>query len=176
MERKELKKQAPNKDLRRRTIYIPSDDTSVFTIHPGQPTHAPRNIRETSPDIGLDLVTLSEEEGNNLMPALKRDKKAPRKSLAAPPKRGPLSTTSRSSQSSSFSSDIVGSGGGKENMPPGIEAVEKKKIGTHIEINFTKADAKKPVAKAPGPDSARTPEAPCGTPPVSAKLGGFLIL
>ncbi|CAN9119898.1 unnamed protein product [Alternaria alternata] len=149
LERKELKKQAPKKDLRRRTIYIPSDDTSVFTIHPGQPTHAPRNVRETSPDIGLDLVTLSEEEGNNLMPALKRDKKAPRKSLAAPPKRGPLSTTSRSSQSSSFSSDIVGSGGGKENMPPGIEAIEKKKIGTHIEINFTKADAKKPVAKAP---------------------------
>ncbi|KAI4634405.1 hypothetical protein J4E83_001723 [Alternaria metachromatica] len=149
LERKELKKQAPKKDLRRRTIYIPSDDTSVFTIHPGQPTHASRNVREPSPDIGLDLVTLSEEEGNNLMPALKREKKLPRKSLAAPPKRGPLSTASRSSQGSSFSSDVVGSGGGKENLPPGMDAVEKKKNGVHIEINFTKADAKKPDAKAP---------------------------
>lgn len=149
LERKELKKQGPKKDLRRRTIYIPSDDTSVFTIHPGQPTHAPRNVREPSPDIGLDLVTLSEEEGNNLMPALKREKKLPRKSLAAPPKRGPLSTASRSSQGSSFSSDVVGSGGGKENLPPGMEAIEKKKNGVHIEINFTKADTKKPDAKAP---------------------------
>jgi abnormal spindle-like microcephaly-associated protein len=147
LEKRELKKQGPKKEPRRRTIYIPSDDTSVFTIHPGQSTHAPRSVRETSPDIGLDLVTLSEEEGNNLVPALKREKQAPRKSLAAKPKRGPLSTTSRSTQSMSFSSDIAGSGDGKENTPPGMEALDSK--GTHIEINFTKPDAKKPVTKAP---------------------------
>ncbi|KAF1835375.1 calmodulin-binding protein-like protein Sha1 [Decorospora gaudefroyi] len=151
LEKKELRKQGPKKDLRRRTIYIPSDDTSVFTIHPGQPTHAPRNVREPSPDIGLDLVTLSEEEGNNLLPALKREKKTSRKSLAAPPKRGPLSTSSRSTQSVSFSSDTMGSGGGKENVPPGMEVIENKGngSGTHIEINFTKPEPKKPVAKAP---------------------------
>ncbi|RMZ70220.1 calmodulin-binding sha1 [Pyrenophora seminiperda CCB06] len=145
LERKELKKQAPKKDLRRRTIYVPSDDTSVFTIHPGQPTHAPRNAREASPDIGLDLVTLSEEEGNNLLPALK--KRLPRKSLAAPPKRGPLSTTSRSTQSVSCSSDTMGSGGGKENVPPGLNVIETKRKGIHIDINFTRPEVKKPVAK-----------------------------
>ncbi|RAR09513.1 calmodulin-binding protein sha1 [Stemphylium lycopersici] len=149
LEKKELKKQGPKKDARRRTIYIPTDDTSVFTIHPGQPTHAPRHVRETSPDLGLDLVTLSEEEGNNLMPALKKEKKLPRKSLAAPPKRGPLSTTSRSTQNTSFSSDIVGSGGGKENVPPGMEIFKSKGNGTHIEIHFTKPEAKKPLVKAP---------------------------
>ncbi|EUC39250.1 hypothetical protein COCCADRAFT_21345 [Bipolaris zeicola 26-R-13] len=149
LDKKELKKQGPKKEARRRTIYIPTDETSLFTIHPGQPTHAPRNTREASPDLGLDLVTLSEEEGNNLLPALKKEKKVPRKSLAAPPKRGPLSTTSRSTQSTSFSSDIAGSGGGKENMPPGMAIYEKKSSGTHIEINFIKPEAKKTLAKAP---------------------------
>ncbi|KAF1946518.1 hypothetical protein EJ02DRAFT_450605 [Clathrospora elynae] len=149
LERKERKRPGPKKEPRRRTIYIPTDDTTVETIHPGQSLHAPRNPRENSPDIGLDLVTLSEEEGNNLMPALKREKKAPRKSLAAPPKRGPLSTTSRSLQSVSFSSDVSGSGGGKENLPPGAEMIESKSHGTHIEINFTKPEGKKPAMKAP---------------------------
>ncbi|USP73327.1 Abnormal spindle-like microcephaly-associated protein -like protein [Curvularia clavata] len=149
LDRKELKKQGPKKDARRRTIYIPTDDTSVFTIHPGQPTHAPRSVREASPDLGLDLVTLSEEEGNDLVSALKKVKKLPRKSLAVPSRRDPLSATSRSIQSVSFSSDIAGSGGGKENVPPGMEVFEKKGSGTHIEINFTKAEVKKPVVKAP---------------------------
>ncbi|KAF1843762.1 uncharacterized protein K460DRAFT_357449 [Cucurbitaria berberidis CBS 394.84] len=147
LEKKEPRKQGVKKDLRRRTIYIPSDDTTVMTIHPGQSTHGPRNPRENSPDIGLDLVTLSEEEGNNLLPALKRENKVPRKSLAGPPKRGPLSSTTRSLQSVSFSSDVMGSGSGKENFPPGMEIVQSKTNGTHIEINFNKAEVKKATTK-----------------------------
>ncbi|KAJ4318226.1 hypothetical protein N0V94_004508, partial [Neodidymelliopsis sp. IMI 364377] len=139
LERKELKKQAPRKDPRRRTIYVPSDDTTYMTIHPGQSVHESRNPRETSPDIGLDLVTVSDEDNTSLVSALKKEKKVPRKSLAAPPKRGPLSTSSRSLQSVSFSSDVVGSGDGKENVPPGMATIEKKSTGTHIEINFPKA-------------------------------------
>lgn len=148
LEKKELRKQAPKKDPRRRTIYVPSDDTTMMTIHPGQSMNAARNPREQSPDIGLDLVTLSEEE-NNLVPALKKEKKAPRKSLAAPPKRGPLTSTTRSLQSVSFCSDIIGSGSGKENLPPGVEILEKKGPGTHIEVNFSKMNSKEPEAKAP---------------------------
>lgn len=148
LELRELRKQAPKKDPRRRTIYVPSDDTTMMTIHPGQSTNATRKYRQNSPDIGLDLVTLSEEEGN-LVPALKKERKMPRKSLAAPPKRGPLMSTTRSLQSVSFCSDVVGSGGGKENLPPGVEIHEKKGSETIIEINFPKADAKKEVAKPP---------------------------
>ncbi|KAF1920673.1 hypothetical protein BDU57DRAFT_509085 [Ampelomyces quisqualis] len=148
LEKRELRRQGPKKDPRRRTIYVPSDDTTVMTIHPGQSTHAPRNPRQNSPDIGLDLVTLSEEEGQ-LVPALKKEKKAPRKSLAAPPKRGPLSCTTRSLQSVSFCSDVIGSGGGKENLPPGVDIVEKKGSGTIIEVNFAKQEMEKPMAKPP---------------------------
>jgi abnormal spindle-like microcephaly-associated protein len=148
LERKELRKQAPKKDPRRRTIYVPSDDTTVMTIHPGQSTHAPRHARQNSPDIGLDLVTLSEEEGK-LVPALKKERKLPRKSLAAPPKRGPLMSTTRSMQSVSFCSDVIGSGDGKENLPPGVEIVEKKGSGTIIELNFSKAEPEKASMKPP---------------------------
>ncbi|KAH7085299.1 hypothetical protein BKA63DRAFT_499344 [Paraphoma chrysanthemicola] len=146
LEKRELRKQGPKKDPRRRTIYVPSDDTTIMTIHPGQATHAPRNPRENSPDIGLDLVTLSEEE-NNLVPALKKAKRVPRKSLAAPPKRVPLISTTRSLQSVSFASDVIGSGDGKENLPPGVEIIEKKGSSTIIEVNFPKAETRKPVAK-----------------------------
>ncbi|KAF2869163.1 hypothetical protein BDV95DRAFT_641917 [Massariosphaeria phaeospora] len=145
LEKRELKKQAPRKDPRRRTIYVPSDDTTMMTIHPGQST---RNHREPSPNIGLDLVTLSEEEPDNLVSALKKkEKRDPRKSLAVPPKRGPLSQSSRSFQSVSFTDDVVGKGGGKENLPPGTEVVEGNCSGTHIQFNFGKEDGKRPASK-----------------------------
>jgi abnormal spindle-like microcephaly-associated protein len=148
LEKKELKRQGPKKDPRRRTIYVPSDDTTIMTIHPGQSMQGARHHREQSPDIGFDLVTLSEED-ESLVSVLKKEKRAPRKPLAAPPKRGPLISTTRSMQSVSFSSDTMGSGGGKENMPPGLEILEKKGPGTHIEVNFPKAEPKKSIAKAP---------------------------
>ncbi|KAH8726636.1 hypothetical protein GQ44DRAFT_705276 [Phaeosphaeriaceae sp. PMI808] len=147
LEKRELRKQAPKKDPRRRTIYVPSDDTTMMTIHPGQSTNTTRNRRQNSPDVGLDLVTLSEEEGK-LVPALKKERKVSRKSLAAPPKRGPLSSTTRSLQSVSFCSDVIGSGGGKENMPPGVEIIERKGSSTIIEVNFSKPETK-PITKAP---------------------------
>jgi abnormal spindle-like microcephaly-associated protein len=170
LEKRELRKQGPKKDPRRRTIYVPSDDTTIMTIHPGQATHAPRNPRQNSPDIGLDLVTLSEEEGH-LVPALKKERKMPRKSLAAPPKRGPLTSTTRSLQSVSFCSDVIGSGGGKENLPPGVEIVEKKG-STIIEVNFAKADAEKPVAKPPARVHFNTTKTTAATSQAKTKTTG----
>lgn len=124
------------KKLRRRTIFIP-DDTTVMTIHPGQSTNKPRSRRERSPDIGLDLVTVSDEEPGSIISAPRKDKTAPRKSLAVPPKRGPLQQSTRPLQGTSFSEDIYGKGGGKENVPPGV----------NISFNFGKDEAKKPVAR-----------------------------
>tara|TARA_R110002003_G_scaffold198_13_gene15506 strand:- start:3234 stop:6314 length:3081 start_codon:yes stop_codon:yes gene_type:complete len=171
LDKRELRKQGPKKDPRRRTIYVPSDDTTIMTIHPGQATHAPRNPRENSPDIGLDLVTLSEEE-NNLVPALKKAMRVPRKSLAAPPKRVPLISTTRSLQSVSFASDVIGSGDGKENLPPGVEIIEKKGSSTIIEVNFPKAETRKPVTKAPARVHFNTNKAPETASQVRTRLTG----
>ncbi|KAF2798248.1 hypothetical protein K505DRAFT_322035 [Melanomma pulvis-pyrius CBS 109.77] len=151
LEKREMKKPAPRKDPRRRTIFIPSDDTTMITIHPGQPTHTQRhrNAREQSPDLGLDLVTLSEAE-DNLKPVLKKGKTAPRKSIAMPPKRGALHHTTRPLQNASFSADVFGKGGGKENVPPGVKTVREKSSGTNIQFNFQKdepKESKKPATK-----------------------------
>ncbi|PVI06877.1 hypothetical protein DM02DRAFT_609258 [Periconia macrospinosa] len=147
LEKREMRRQGPAKDSRRNTIYIPSDETSIFTIHPGNATqaHKSRNPRQKSPDIGLDLVTLSEEEPENLVSVLKKERKSSRKSLAAPPKRVPLVHAGR--QGSSFSHDVFGQGGGKENVPPGMEVYEGKNGATHIELNFGKLEEKKPAVK-----------------------------
>ncbi|KAF3005075.1 hypothetical protein E8E13_009638 [Curvularia kusanoi] len=155
LDKKDLKR-GIRKDLRRRTIYVPSDDTTYLTIHPGQSVQEPRKAREASPDIGLDLVTVSDEDTTSLVSALKKEKKVPRKSLAAPPKRGPLSTSSRSLQSVSFSSDVAGSGGGKENVPPGMATIETKSTGTHIEINFPKALTKSTTIVEPSKVRAKS--------------------
>ncbi|KAF2641603.1 hypothetical protein P280DRAFT_469199 [Massarina eburnea CBS 473.64] len=146
LEQRDMKKTAPKKDPRRRTIYVP-DDTTFMTIHPGQSmqAHKARNPREPSPSTGLDLVTLSDEEPENLKSVMKKEKKAPRKSLAAPPKRVPLVQTGR--QGASFGQDVYGQGGGKENVPPGMEVFEGKNGTTHIEFNFGKEEVKKAAPK-----------------------------
>jgi abnormal spindle-like microcephaly-associated protein len=117
------------KEARRRTIFIP-DDTTVMTIHPGvAPTaRAPRDDtvrgfrRQLSPDMGLDLVTLSEGPESPYpvlkqnKPAMDREKKAPRKSLAMPPKRAPLGVSKKHTQNVTFAQDIAGAPTGKENL------------------------------------------------------------
>lgn len=168
LEKKELRKSGPQKDPRRRTIYVPSEDTTMITIHPGQSLHKSRKRREKSPDTGLELVTLSEEEPENLVSALKRDRRAPRKSLAVPPKRAPLLQTA-ARQGTSYADDLVGQGGGKENVPPGMQIFEGKG-GTHIEFNFGREEVKKPAIKP-----ARvhfSSKAPDTSPYVKAKTAG----
>jgi abnormal spindle-like microcephaly-associated protein len=147
LEKREEKKPGPKKDPRRRTIFVPSDDTTMITIHPGQPTQRSRSTREHSPDFGMDLVCLSETEGS-LVSALKKEKKVPRKTTV-PPKRSALQYSTRPLQSASFSSDVCGKGGGKENVPPGTRSVREKSSGTNIVLNFTKDEAKKPAPKLP---------------------------
>jgi abnormal spindle-like microcephaly-associated protein len=140
------KKSSLKKEPRRRTIYIP-EDTTVFTIHPGASStitdstlnaaalassqHQKRMRRERTPDCGLELVTLSEEESEPpLVPVLKKNAvgeerskraatpKKSRKSLAVAPKRVPLKESTRVRQSVAFADDVLGADTGKENQPP----------------------------------------------------------
>ncbi|OJD38068.1 calmodulin-binding protein sha1 [Diplodia corticola] len=107
---------------RRRTIYVPSDDTTVMTVHPGYPQHP---VRPASPNLGLDLVTLSEEDSQALPPAIKQTH-PPRKHLAAAPNCRPLQKSSRPLQAVSFAEDVVGKSLGKENIPPGMSLKSTK--------------------------------------------------
>lgn len=118
-------------DPRRRTADVPSD------VHPEYPRHS---CRPPSPDLGLDLVTLSEEEPHSLPPAIKQTK-----TLATAPKRGPLQKSSRPLQAVSFVEDVVGKSLGKENIPPGRGLKTAKQL--------------RPVTDAPGkPKNSAKPE------------------
>ncbi|QDS77908.1 hypothetical protein FKW77_000761 [Venturia effusa] len=124
------------KEARRRTIYIP-EDTTVFTIHPGASivdNKQDRRRRERTPDVGFDLVTLSEEDEHTpLRPSMRQTtstnnqkKSSSRQSLAVAPKRAPLQRSRKPAQSVSFVEDIPGAPTGKENLSPEGFHVESK--------------------------------------------------
>ncbi|KAI9825414.1 MAG: hypothetical protein M1832_001144 [Thelocarpon impressellum] len=138
------------KDPRRRTIFVPSDDTTIMTIHPGASLdHQDASCRPAYAKPCFDLVALPEEQPSSLAAA--RPKKAPRKSLAAAPKRAPLQHSTRVMQGSASAPDIAGNGGGKENIPPGALADEKKRSkGIVITIS------NEPVQRRSGPSTKPT--------------------
>jgi abnormal spindle-like microcephaly-associated protein len=138
---------AAQRDSRRRTIYVPSDDTTMMTIHPGAntthklddtfqlPTYQPQSL--------LDCIAhsppSSDERHNNVQT------KRPRMALATAPRRVPLGQMEAKSMNAP-ARDIMGNGGGKENSPPGYSADEKlaaKKI-----VLKTAEPTKAPVAKS----------------------------
>ena len=104
------------KKPRRRTIYIPSDDTTVFTIHPGQSgNNATFNHVNHA---GLGQIAENDQAVG------KRSSSGRRTSIAAAPKRPPLQQSSRPFQEQQHSQDIPGAGRGKENMIPGGDQVK----------------------------------------------------
>ncbi|KAL9079545.1 MAG: hypothetical protein Q9157_001603 [Trypethelium eluteriae] len=107
------------KPPRRRTIYIPSEDTSILTIHPGAPSH--KRIHGASSTHNTVLFALAEgQEEQKALPsrAAPRRQESPRQSLALAPRRVPLQSARNSLESKSVCVDIAGEKTGKENVPP----------------------------------------------------------
>jgi abnormal spindle-like microcephaly-associated protein len=148
------------KHPRRRTIYVPSEDTTVMTLHPGAPLSAiargtPNTQSDTftrgrqqSPDLGLDLVTVSEEEEDGLIPII-RHKPNKRMSFAVPPKK-PLRLSLATTQPRIVKEDIAGLPTGKENIPPlSKKSTIDVKTGLKpiaMEFNQTRPSSKQPKA------------------------------
>ena len=105
------------KEPRRRTIYVPSEDTTILTIHPGLKTeaHARSIADETSGSNGLGLYSV---RASTILPA-DMVRRTPRQSLAIAPKRAPLQPMSKPLQELFDVPDRPGQGAGKENVPPG---------------------------------------------------------
>lgn len=140
----EKKKPEIQKDPRRRTIYVPSDDTTIMTIHPGSYKGNTRSAEFT-----MDLAALN-EDGAAPKSSVHKEKTALRRSITAAPKRVPLQKSSKPLQGTSFSEDIFGSGIGKENVPPGILVKPEKKItGGRATPEIVKSRVTKPVKLEP---------------------------
>jgi len=101
---------------RRMTIYIPSDDTTIQTIHPrmiscrNEISEQPESLKEISP--ASDLVNHRVVYGKAYWKAAKGSAGV----IAA--RRVPLQTLSTFKQETTAVPDRFGNGGGKENIPP----------------------------------------------------------
>ena len=110
------------KEPQRRTIYVPSEDTTILTIHPG--------MKHTGDEQTADFLQLVQNVegrlgGAGVRAPLGRTKA--RQPLAAAPKRGPLQPSlSRVQENAVSNFDMPGRPTGKENVPPGAVCVGGK--------------------------------------------------
>ena len=101
------------KKPRRRTIYVPSDDTTILTIHPGVQCDT-----RTLSDYSFKALKQSDATLIDTQPQGRLQQQGNRMPLVAAPKRVPLQPTLKPLQEMEVHSDIPGSGPGKENLPP----------------------------------------------------------
>ena len=101
------------KKPRRRTIYVPSDDTTILTIHPGVQC----DTRALS-DYSFKTFSPSDATHIDIQTQGRLQQQRNRMPFAAAPKRVPLQPTLKPLQEIEGHSDIPGSGPGKENLPP----------------------------------------------------------
>ena len=93
------------KEPRRRTIYVPSEDTTVLTIHPGSYYTSPGQMELITQDLAHSLVRTEKTEA--------------RQSLAVASRRAPLQSALQKLQETNVTKfDVPGRPTGKENVPP----------------------------------------------------------
>ncbi|KAJ9267652.1 hypothetical protein DTO212C5_5891 [Paecilomyces variotii] len=107
------KKDALKKDVRRNTVYIPTEDTTVASVF--MSIFSP--IKNDNPD-GVQRVIPEDTELNSLEAQIAK-KRTAKKSTTTAPRRTPLQQSLKVVQESTINADIAGQNGGKENVPPG---------------------------------------------------------
>lgn len=105
------------KDPRRRTIFVPSDDTTMLTIHPGANATDRLNDTFQLPDLGGPVPFVGNEPAAHDKPSPKPAARRSRMSLAVAPKRLPLQQMA-TEKGNIPGVDVAGQNGGKENLPP----------------------------------------------------------
>ncbi|EME40022.1 hypothetical protein DOTSEDRAFT_74780 [Dothistroma septosporum NZE10] len=106
---------ALKKEARRRTIFMPSDDTTMLTIHPG--AHDTNRLEDT---FQLSKVngSAAEESSEPKQKDILKPGRRPRKSLAVAPRRIPLQHSLENLNKEVETFDVCGENTGKENVPP----------------------------------------------------------
>ncbi|KAJ5403597.1 hypothetical protein N7509_003468 [Penicillium cosmopolitanum] len=112
-------KDALKRDVRRNTVYIPPDDTTVASVFMG--LFSPLKKQQTT-----TLSKMTEDAQVNTLEAQIAKRQA-RKSMVTSARRAPLQPSTKIAQEAAIRVDIAGKNGGKENIPPGALAeIEKK--------------------------------------------------
>jgi len=133
----------PAGDTRRRTIWMPSDDTSVLTIHPGA-------YDQTLRDDTICLPPKREPHASACQtgPLHRFSAASARQSMATAPKRAPLKALAPV-QPNAVLYDRVKCMNGKENVPPGLGTFKDKSVESHDMVASKPLKAVvKPVTKS----------------------------
>ncbi|OOF97279.1 hypothetical protein ASPCADRAFT_514260 [Aspergillus carbonarius ITEM 5010] len=104
--------------VRRNTVYIPPDDTTVASAFMG--------LFSPLKSENFENCITEDTQINSLEAQIARKRQAKR-SLASSAQRAPLRPSSKVMQESSIQVDVAGKNGGKENIPPGSVLVDGKK-------------------------------------------------
>ncbi|KAF3394128.1 Abnormal spindle-like microcephaly-associated protein [Penicillium rolfsii] len=114
---KELKK-----NIRRNTVYIPPDDTTVASVFMGLFSPVKKSHGNSMPQVAGDTQVNTVEA--------QLAKRQARKSVAKSAFKAPLQPSVKVAQEAAFRIDVAGKGGGKENIPPGsyLEVGQKGKL------------------------------------------------
>ncbi|EQL28456.1 hypothetical protein BDFG_08768 [Blastomyces dermatitidis ATCC 26199] len=118
------------KAIRRRTIYIPPEDTTIPSVFMGifSPVKTLNPSEEKDNAVGHSDIDSLESKISRKRPG--------RKSFAVAPRRAPLQPSLKPMQESSVKHDIAGQNGGKENIPPGGLIVPGDKYKKSKGIDF----------------------------------------
>ncbi|KAJ5617995.1 hypothetical protein N7537_003109 [Penicillium hordei] len=112
------------------TIYIPSDDSITPTVFKGFYSLSKRETKDTVPHI-------SEDAGINGLKS-QHARRQPQTSLARSTWRAPLQQSVKVLQAGATTVDVPGTGGGKENIPPGFSVIANKKSKSKIHSPVSK--------------------------------------
>ncbi|RAL00473.1 putative calmodulin-binding protein Sha1 [Aspergillus ibericus CBS 121593] len=106
------------KDVRRKTVYIPQDDTTVASAFMGLFSPLKSGSFENC---------MAEDTQVNTLEAQIVRKRQVKRSLASSAQRAPLRPSAKVVQEACVPVDVAGKNGGKENIPPGSVLVDGKK-------------------------------------------------
>lgn len=111
-----VQQQTIKRKPRRMTIYIPSDDTTIQTIHPRMISC--RNETSEQPESLKEIIEASDVVNRRVAYGKAYWKAAKGSAGAIAARRVPLQTLSTFKQETTAVQDRFGNGGGKENIPP----------------------------------------------------------
>ena len=119
-EQKTEREMALKKGVRRDTVYIPTEDTTVASVFMG--LFSPLKS-QTMNEINGQIPNDTEIDSLEARIARKRHTK---RSLTSSARRAPLQPSTKIAQEASIRVDVAGKNGGKENTPPGSLLVDNK--------------------------------------------------
>ncbi|RAH78731.1 hypothetical protein BO86DRAFT_176220 [Aspergillus japonicus CBS 114.51] len=117
---------ALKKAVRRNTVYIPPDDTTVASVFMG--LFSPQRTEN------VENLLREDTQINSLEAQIARKRQAKR-SLSSTAQRAPLNPSTKIAQGANIHVDVPGKNGGKENIPPGSFFIDSKKDHQTLKAN-----------------------------------------